>query len=148
ERYREVIDAYLTGLEKAQSAGHDLSQIESVASFFVSRVDTEVDKRLDAIGTPEATALRSQAGLANARLAYELFEEAFATPRAQALLAAGARRQRPLWASTGVKDPALPDTLYVTGLAVSGVVNTMPEKTLEATFDHGVIAGDEVTGSY
>lgn len=148
DRYREVIEAYLTGLEQAKAAGHDLSTIHSVASFFVSRVDTEIDKRLEAIGTDAAIALKSKAGVANARLAYELFEQQFATERAAALLAAGANKQRPLWASTGVKDPALPDTLYVTGLVAPGVVNTMPEKTLEATFDHGVITGDTVTGAY
>ena len=148
ERYAEVIDAYLAGLEQAKDAGHDLSHIHSVASFFVSRVDTEVDKRLAAIGTPEAEALKSKAGIANARLAYELFEREFATDRAKALTAAGATVQRPLWASTGVKDPSLPDTLYVTELIAPGTVNTMPEKTLEATFDHGVITGDTVTGAY
>lgn len=148
ERYAEVIDAYLAGLEKAQAAGIDLSTIHSVASFFVSRVDTEVDKRLTTIGTDDAEALKSLAGVANARLAYELFEKEFATDRAKALTDAGAHVQRPLWASTGVKDPALPDTLYVTELVAAGTVNTMPEKTLEATFDHGVIAGDTVTGAY
>ena len=148
ERYDEVIDAYLAGLEKAQAAGHDLGTIQSVASFFVSRVDTEVDKRLAAIGTDEAEELKSLAGVANARLAYELFEAKFAESRATALVAAGANVQRPLWASTGVKDPSLPDTLYVTELVAPGTVNTMPEKTLEATFDHGVIEGDTVTGAY
>jgi transaldolase len=148
ERYAEVIDAYLTGLEQAKEAGIDLSTIESVASFFVSRVDTETDKRLTAIGTDEALALRSKAGLANARLAYELYEQTFAGERAAALVAAGANHQRPLWASTGVKDPALPDTLYVTELVAANVVNTMPEKTLEATFDHGVVTGDTITGAY
>ena len=148
ERYAEVIDAYLTGLETAKAAGIDLSTIHSVASFFVSRVDTETDKRLTAIGTDEAAALKSKAGLANARLAYELFEQTFASDRAKALLDAGANLQRPLWASTGVKDPALPDTLYVTELVAAGVVNTMPEKTLEATFDHGVVTGDTITGGY
>lgn len=148
ERHRQVIDAYLAGLEKAQAAGHDLSTIHSVASFFVSRVDTEIDKRLEAIGTPEALALKSKGGVANAQLAYQLFEQEFATDRAKALLAAGGNPQRPLWASTGVKDPSLPDTLYVTELAVAGVVNTMPEKTLEATFDHAPLHGDAVTGSY
>ncbi|MDT0157376.1 transaldolase [Microbacterium sp. ARD32] len=148
ERYAEVIDAYLSGLETAQAAGIDLSKIHSVASFFVSRVDTETDKRLAAIGTDEAAALRSKAGLANARLAYELYEKTFAGDRAKALLDAGATLQRPLWASTGVKDPALPDTLYVTGLVAQGVVNTMPEKTLEATFDHGVVTGDTITDGY
>lgn len=148
ERHREVINAYLTGLETAKAAGIDLSTIHSVASFFVSRVDTEIDKRLDAIGTPGAIALKSKAGIANARLAYQVFEQAFSSERAQLLLQAGANKQRPLWASTGVKDPSLPDTLYVTELAVTDTVNTMPEKTLEATFDHGVIDGEQVTGSY
>ncbi|WP_426624164.1 transaldolase [Leifsonia sp. McL0607] len=148
ERYRQVIDAYLTGLEKAKAAGIDLSGIQSVASFFVSRVDTEVDKRLTAVGTDEALALKSKAGVANARLAYELYEQEFATDRAKALVAAGANEQRPLWASTGVKDPSLPDTLYVTELVAPNTVNTMPEKTLEATFNHGEIAGDTVTGNY
>jgi transaldolase len=148
ERYREVINAYLSGLEKAKAAGIDLSTLHSVASFFVSRVDTEIDKRLDAIGTDEAKALKGKAGVANAQLAYEVFEAAFTTERAQVLLAAGANKQRPLWASTGVKDPAVLDTTYVVELVAHEVVNTMPEKTLEATFDHGVIAGDSITGSY
>jgi transaldolase len=148
ERHRQVINAYLSGLEKAKAAGHDLSTIHSVASFFVSRVDTEIDKRLEAIGTDAAKALKSKAGVANAQLAYEVFEQAFSSERAKVLLDAGANRQRPLWASTGVKDPSLPDTLYVVQLAVKDVVNTMPEKTLEATFDHGVIEGDQVSGSY
>ena len=148
ERYADVIDAYLVGLEQAQANGHDLSTIHSVASFFVSRVDTEIDKRLMTIGTDAAIALKSLAGIANARLAYELFEQKFASSRAEALLALGANRQRPLWASTGVKDPALPDTLYVTELAVGDTVNTMPEKTLEATFDHAPVHGDAVRGSY
>jgi len=148
ERYAAVIDAYLSGIEQAQANGHDISAIHSVASFFVSRVDTEVDKRLTAIGTDEASALKSKAGVANARLAFELFEQEFATDRAKALTDAGATVQRPLWASTGVKDPALPDTLYVTELVAPGTVNTMPEKTLEATFDHGQVAGDTVTTNY
>ncbi|HEV7185514.1 MAG: transaldolase [Actinomycetales bacterium] len=148
ERYRGVIEAYLSGLEKAKAAGIDLSGIQSVASFFVSRVDTEIDKRLTTIGTDEALALKSKAGIANARLAYQVYEELFATERAKSLVAAGANEQRPLWASTGVKDPSLPDTLYVTELVAPNTVNTMPEKTLDATFDHGVIAGDTVTGSY
>ncbi|AAT89009.1 transaldolase [Leifsonia xyli subsp. xyli] len=148
ERYRGVIDAYLTGLEKAKAAGIDLSGIQSVASFFVSRVDTEIDKRLTAIGTGEALALKSKAGIANARLAYKVYEEAFAGDRAKALVAAGANEQRPLWASTGVKDPSLPDTLYVTELVAPNTVNTMPEKTLDATFDHAQLAGDTVTGEY
>jgi transaldolase len=148
QRHREVINAYLSGLEKAKAAGIDLSTIHSVASFFVSRVDTEINNRLDAIGTDEAVALKSKAGVANAQLAYQVYEQEFATERAQGLLAAGANKQRPLWASTGVKDPSLPDTLYVTNLVAPEVVNTMPEKTMEATFDHGVITGNTVTGSY
>ncbi|GAA4356211.1 transaldolase [Microbacterium rhizosphaerae] len=148
ERYAAVIDAFLAGIEQAKANGHDISGIHSVASFFVSRVDTEVDKRLAAIGTDEAAQLKSKAGIANARLAYELFEKEFASDRAKALTAAGATVQRPLWASTGVKDPSLPDTLYVTELVAPGTVNTMPEKTLEATFDHGVITGDTVTSNY
>ncbi len=147
-RHREVINAYLTGLEQAKTAGHDLSKIHSVASFFVSRVDTEIDKRLDALTTDDAKALKSKAGIANARLAYQVYEQEFSSERAKVLLAAGANKQRPLWASTGVKDPSLPDTLYVTELTVGETVNTMPEKTLEATFDHGVITGDNVTGGY
>jgi len=148
ERYRAVINAYLTGLEKAKAAGIDLSTLHSVASFFVSRVDTEIDKQLDAIGTEEAKALKGKAGVANAQLAYQVYEQEFASERAQGLLAAGANKQRPLWASTGVKDPAVLDTTYVVELVAADVVNTMPEKTLEATFDHGVIAGDSITGSY
>jgi transaldolase len=148
ERYRAVMDAYLTGLEQARAKGLDLSQIASVASFFVSRVDTEIDKRLDAIGTDEAKALRSKAGIANARLAYQAFEEVVATARWQELASAGARVQRPLWASTGVKDPKLPDTLYVTELVAKDTVNTMPGATLEAVADHGVITGDTITGNY
>jgi transaldolase len=148
ERHREVINAYLTGLEKAKAAGIDLSSIRSVASFFVSRVDTEVDKRLSAIGTPEAIALKGKAGIANARLAYQVYEQAFSSERAKLLLAAGANKQRPLWASTGVKDPAYPDTMYVVELVARDVVNTMPQKTMEATFDHAEIRGDTVTGGY
>ncbi|WP_374010486.1 transaldolase [Leifsonia sp. LS-T14] len=148
ERYRQVIDAYLTGLERAQEAGIDLSGIQSVASFFVSRVDTEVDKQLSALGTDEAEGLKSKAGIANARLAYQVYEQEFATDRAKRLVEAGANEQRPLWASTGVKDPSLPDTLYVEALVAPNVVNTMPEKTLDATFDHGNITGDTVTGTY
>ncbi|MBG6181001.1 transaldolase [Arthrobacter sp. CAN_A1] len=148
ERYRAVINAFMLGIEQAKENGHDLSTIHSVASFFVSRVDSEIDKRLDAIGTDEATALKGKAGLANARLAYQVYDELFDTERWEVLAAAGARRQRPLWASTGVKDPNLPDTLYVTELVAPGVVNTMPEKTLEATADHGVITGDTITGTY
>ncbi|MDH2390319.1 transaldolase [Streptomyces sp. HNM0663] len=148
ERYREVMDAYLAGLEKAKERGLDLSKIQSVASFFVSRVDTEIDKRLDALGTPEAKELRGKAALANARLAYEAYEEVFASDRWAVLDKAQANRQRPLWASTGVKDPAYKDTLYVDELVAPGTVNTMPEATLEATADHGEITGDTVRGSY
>ncbi len=148
ERHREVINAYLSGLERAKAAGIDLAGIRSVASFFVSRVDTEVDRRLEAIGSPEAKSLRGKAGIANARLAYEVFEQAFQSERAKLLLAAGANLQRPLWASTGVKDPEFRDTLYVEELVVNNVINTMPEKTMEATFEHGVIKGDTVTGRY
>ena len=146
DRYREVMESYLAGLEDARDAGHDLSTIHSVASFFVSRVDTEVDKRLDAIGTDDAEALKGQAAIANARLAYAAFEEVFGTDRFAGLEAAGARRQRPLWASTGVKDPAYPDTMYVTDLVVAGCVNTMPQKTMEAFEDHGELEGDTVSG--
>ncbi len=148
DRYRAVMAAFLAGLEKAGAAGHDLARVHSVASFFVSRVDTEVDRRLDALGTPEAAALRGQAGLANARLAYQAYEEVFATARWQTLAQQGARPQRPLWASTGVKDPAYADTMYVTELVAPGTVNTMPEKTLDAVADHGEVHGDTVTGGY
>ncbi|WP_406318653.1 transaldolase [Streptomyces sp. NBC_00118] len=148
ERYRAVMDAYLTGLGKAQAAGIDLAGIHSVASFFVSRVDAEIDKRLDRVGTDEAKSLKGRAALANARLAYEAYEEVFASERATKLETAGANKQRPLWASTGVKDPAYKDTLYVDELVAPGTVNTMPEGTLKATADHGEITGDTVTGGY
>ncbi|CAM3131413.1 transaldolase [Saccharomonospora xinjiangensis] len=147
ERYRAVIEAFFAGLERAKANGHDLSAIESVASFFVSRVDTEVDKRLEAIGTDEALALRGEAAIANARLAYAAYEEAFASERWQALKAAGANPQRPLWASTGVKNPDYSDTRYVDELVVAGTVNTMPEKTLDAVADHANVHGDTVTGT-
>ena len=146
ERYGEVIEAFFEGLEKA--SGRDISTIASVASFFVSRVDTEVDDRLDKIGTPEAHALRGKAALANARLAYELFEQKFATPRWEALAARGAKLQRPLWASTSVKDPAFADTMYVVDLAAPDTVNTMPEATLHATAEHGKLHGDAIRGTY
>ncbi|MEU4080145.1 transaldolase [Streptomyces venezuelae] len=148
ERYRAVMDAYLAGLEKARERGLDLSKIHSVASFFVSRVDSEIDKRLDGIGTDEAKALKGKAALANARLAYEAFEEVFSSERWAALDKAQANKQRPLWASTGVKDPAYKDTLYVVDLVAPGTVNTMPEATLEATADHGEVTGDTVRGTY
>ncbi|MEU6818570.1 transaldolase [Streptomyces sp. NPDC046860] len=148
ERYRAVMDAYLAGLEKAKERGLDLARIHSVASFFVSRVDSEIDKRLTAIGTDEALGLKGRAALANARLAYEAYEDVFASARWQALATAAAHKQRPLWASTGVKDPAYKDTLYVDELVAPGTVNTMPEGTLKATADHGDITGDTVTGRY
>ncbi|MGW6566107.1 transaldolase [Streptomyces sp. NPDC054975] len=148
ERYRAVMDAYLAGLEKARERGLDLSKIHSVASFFVSRVDSEIDKRLTAIGTDEALGLKGKAALANARLAYEAYEEVFSSDRWSALDKAQANKQRPLWASTGVKDPAYKDTLYVVDLVAPGTVNTMPEATLEATADHGEVTGDTVRGTY
>jgi transaldolase len=145
-RYGEVIDAFMAGLEQAADA--DLAGLGSVASFFVSRVDTEVDRRLDKLGTPEAAALRGKAAVANARLAYELFEQRLASDRWRALAAKGARPQRPLWASTSTKDPAYPDTMYVTDLVAPDTVNTMPESTLRAMADHGVLTGDTVHGGY
>ncbi|MGW2718665.1 transaldolase [Streptomyces sp. NPDC001492] len=148
ERYREVMDAYLAGLEKARAKGLDLAAIHSVASFFVSRVDSEIDKRLDGLSSPEASVLKGKAALANARLAYEAYEEVFGGERWTGLAGARANRQRPLWASTGVKDPAYKDTLYVDELVAPGTVNTMPEATLNATADHGEITGDTVTGGY
>jgi transaldolase len=148
ERYGEVIDAFMAGLEAADAAGHDISTIASVASFFVSRVDTEVDGRLEKIGTPEALALRGQAAIANARLAYELFEQRSATSRWEALAAKGAKPQRPLWASTSTKNPAYKDTMYVTDLVADGIVNTMPEATLHAIADHGDLRGDTIHGTY
>jgi transaldolase len=149
-RYREVIDAYLAGLEQADAAGHDLSKIASVASFFVSRVDTEVDARLDKIGTQEAAALRGKAAIANARLAYELYEQHFSadSQRWAGLRAKGARVQRPLWASTSTKDPSYPDTMYVVELVAPDIVNTMPEATIEAMADHGELRGDTIRGTY
>jgi transaldolase len=148
ERHGQVLDAYMAGLELAAAAGHDISKIRSVASFFVSRVDTEVDGRLDKLGTPEAKKLRGKAAIANARLAYELFEQKSASERWRALAAQGANTQRPLWASTSTKDPAFPDTMYVTELVVSDTVNTMPEATINATADHGELRGDTVHGTY
>jgi transaldolase len=148
ERYRAVMNAFLSGLEQAKEKNKRVSTIASVASFFVSRVDTEVDKRLDAIGTDEAKALKGKAGIANARLAYQAYEEVFSSERWKTLLTEEAKPQRPLWASTGVKDPAYPDTMYVDQLVARGVVNTMPEKTLDAVADHGDITGDTITGNY
>ncbi|MBU3751240.1 MAG: transaldolase [Mycobacterium sp.] len=148
ERHRAVMDAYLAGLEAALAAGHDLNNIHSVASFFVSRVDTEIDARLEKIGTPEALGLRGQAGVANARLAYAAYEEVFGSGgRWTALAQNGAWVQRPLWASTGVKNPEYSDTLYVTELVAPDTVNTMPEKTMEAVADHGRVVGDTIAGT-
>jgi transaldolase len=147
ERYRAVMDAFATGLEQARAAGIDLGPIGSVASFFVSRVDTAVDAALEKVGTPEALDLRGQAAVANARLAFEAYEEFSGTDRWRSLAAAGAHPQRPLWASTGVKNPEYRDTMYVDELVTDGVVNTMPEGTLQAFADHGVVTGDTVTGT-
>jgi transaldolase len=147
DRYREVLDAFAAGLEQARAQGHDLAPIGSVASFFVSRVDSAIDPRLDALGTPEAHALRGAAAIANARLAYGVYDEFVASDRWAALAGDGAQPQRPLWASTGVKDKAYPDTRYVDELVVRGVVNTMPAATLEAVADHGRITGDSVHGT-
>ncbi|MGB3956105.1 MAG: transaldolase [Brooklawnia sp.] len=148
ERYEQVMDAYLSGLEDADAAGKDLSQIHSVASFFVSRVDTEIDKRLEAIDSDEALALRGKAAIANARLAFQAFEKIFASERFQALKAKGANLQRPLWASTGVKNPDYDDTMYVSQLVARPCVNTMPAKTMDAFAEHGVVTGDTITGNY
>jgi transaldolase len=148
ERYRAVMDAYLSGLEMASAAGLRLDGIRSVASFFVSRVDTEVDERLDRVGSGHAASLRGQAAVANARLAYQAFGELSSSQQWQRLAQLGARPQRPLWASTGVKNPAYPDTMYVTDLAAPGTVNTMPGATLEAFANHGQPAGDTISGSY
>ena len=148
ERYKAVMDAFLAGMEQARENGHDLTQLASVASFFVSRVDTEVDKRLDKIGSDEAKALKGKAAIANAQLAYEAYAEVFASPRWQALADAGAHPQRPLWASTGTKNPEFRDTIYVEELIAPGTVNTMPESVITAYADHGETRGDTVTGSY
>ncbi|WP_395725774.1 transaldolase [Nakamurella sp.] len=148
ERYKAVMDAYLAGLEQAAEAGHDLAEIHSVASFFVSRVDTEIDNRLKALGSPEAQALEGQAAIANARLAYQAYEQTFTGERWEALAAKGANKQRPLWASTGVKDPKYDDTRYVVELVAPETVNTAPEKTIAAVADHGVITGNTIEGTY
>ena len=141
DRYHEVMDAYLDGLEAyAATDGADLSTVASVASFFISRVDTEVDRRLEAIGTPEALALRGKAAVAQGKLAYRLFAETFSGPRWEALAARGAQVQRPLWASTSTKNPAYPDTLYVDELIGPDTVNTLPDATIEAFADHGTLA--------
>jgi transaldolase len=148
QRYNEVIDAFFAGIEQAVAGGRDVAAIASVASFFVSRVDTEVDRRLDKMGTPQAAQLRGKAAIANARLAYELHEQRFSEPRWEALRAAGAHPQRPLWASTSTKDPAYEDTKYVVDLVAPGVVNTMPESTLGAVADHLEWRGDTTHGTY
>ena len=148
DRYRAVAGAYLDGLEKAARNGVDLSTVHSVASFFVSRVDTEIDARLEKIGTDEALELRGKAGIANAQLAYQAFEEIFSSPRFEELAANGANVQRPLWASTGVKNPDYSPTMYVDELAVDRTVNTMPESTLDAAAGKSQLHGDAVRGSY
>lgn len=151
ERYRAVINAYMLGLEKAHAAGIDISKVHSVASFFVSRVDGEIDKRLELAaeeGKPGTEKLRSQAAIANARLAHQIATESFSSERWLLLAERGGRPQRLLLASTGTKDPSLSDTLYVTELAASGVVNTMPEKTLNALADHGESDSDTISGTY
>jgi transaldolase len=142
------MDAFLSGLEQAKANGHDLTKIGSVASFFVSRVDTEVDKRLDKIGSDEAKSLKGKAAIANAQLAYEAYTKVFATDRWQALADAGAHPQRPLWASTSTKSPEFRDTIYVEELIAPGTVNTMPESVIFAFEDHGEVRGDTITGSY
>jgi transaldolase len=147
-RYEQVMTAFLDGMEQARRAGHDVRGLASVASFFVSRVDTEVDARLDKIGTVEAGRLMGLAAVANARLAYQRYEQMLAGDRWRALAAAGARPQRPLWASTSTKDPAFPDTRYVDDLVAPDVVNTMPEATLRAVADHGVVPADSIHGTY
>ncbi len=150
QQYRDVMEAYVAGLEKARENGHDLATIHSVASFFVSRVDTEIDKRLDATTSGPGTDpdLKGKAGVANARLAFQAFEEFFAGDRWASLEADGARKQRPLWASTGVKNPDYRDTMYVDDLVVEDTVNTMPEATMKAVADHGDIKGDQVRPFY
>ena len=147
-RYRRVMDAFLSGIEQARSAGHDVTRIASVASFFVSRVDAAVDTALTAIGSPEALDLRGRTAIANARLAYEAYEQVLQSDRWRALAATGAHPQRPLWASTGVKNPEYRDTLYVDELIAPDVVNTMPQATLDAFADHGVVLGNTVAGTY
>jgi transaldolase len=148
ERYREVMDAFIAGMESAKAAGHDLASIQSVASFFVSRVDTEIDKRLDGIGTDEAQALQGKAAIANARLAYKAYEEVFSSPRWESLAESGARPQRPLWASTSTKNPDYRDVMYVEELIAQGCVNTMPEQTLEDFADHGEVVEDSITSNF
>ncbi|MFY1672021.1 transaldolase [Plantactinospora sp. WMMB334] len=151
DRYSAVMEAFLAGLEQAKANGHDLSTIASVASFFVSRVDTEVDKRLDKLGAggrPDLAALKGRAAVANAQLAYERYSEVFSSDRWQALADAGAHPQRPLWASTSTKNPEYRDVIYVEELIAPGTVNTMPEPVIDAYADHGETRPDTVTGAY
>ncbi|GHJ13713.1 MULTISPECIES: transaldolase [unclassified Micromonospora] len=148
DRYSAVMDAFLAGLEQAQANGHDLSKIGSVASFFVSRVDSEVDKRLEKIGSDQAKSLRGKAAVANARLAYERYGEVFSSARWQKLADAGAHPQRPLWASTSTKNPDYRDVIYVEELIAPGTVNTMPEPVIHAYADHGETRADTITGAY
>ncbi|GLZ62819.1 MULTISPECIES: transaldolase [Micromonospora] len=148
DRYSAVMEAFLAGLEQAKANGHDLSTIGSVASFFVSRVDSEVDKRLEKVGSDQAKALRGKAAVANAQLAYERYTEVFSSDRWKALEAAGAHPQRPLWASTSTKNPDYRDVIYVEELIAPGTVNTMPESVIHAYADHGETRGDTVTGAY
>src|SRR6195952_1097191 len=145
DRYRGVMEAYLSGLEKRLAEGGSIEGLASVASFFVSRVDTEIDKRLDDLGADPS--LKGKAGIANAQLAYQAYEEVFSSDRWRALEAKGAAPQRPLWASTGVKNPEYSDTMYISELIAPGVVNTMPEKTMKAYADHGE-PGTPVQKSY
>ena len=139
-RYQDVMDAYIDGLEQRMASGAPVSNIASVASFFISRVDNEIDKRLDALGTPSALALRGTAAINQARLAYAAFQKTFSGPRWDALAKAGASVQRPLWASTSTKNPTYPDTMYVDQLIGPDTVNTLPDSTLEAFADHGTVA--------
>ncbi|MBB3036015.1 transaldolase [Hoyosella altamirensis] len=148
QRYAQVMEAYIAGLESAHANGRDVSTIHSVASFFISRVDTEIDRQLKEIGSAEATALLGRAAIANARLAYQLHEETFAARRWADLAAVGANKQRPLWASTGVKDPAYDPARYVTEIVAAGTVNTAPLATIEAVANQGTIKGDTVTPNY
>ncbi|MFC7712805.1 transaldolase [Micromonospora lupini] len=148
DRYSAVMEAFLAGLEQAKANGHDLSKIGSVASFFVSRVDSEVDKRLEKIGSEQAKALKGKAAVANAQLAYERYTEVFSSDRWKALAAAGAHPQRPLWASTSTKNPDYRDVIYVEELIAPGTVNTMPEAVIHAYADHGETRGDTITGAY
>ena len=144
KRYGQVIDAYMQGIERCENP----ATVHSVASFFISRIDSSVDALLKSNGSAEATSLLGKAAIANAHLAYQLFEEKFSSSKWQALAAKGANKQRPLWASTGVKDPAYPDTQYVVELIAPETVNTMPQSTLDALIDHGVVRGNTINGKY